>query len=80
MSLACRGDGDPTAWRGALRVRELAYGSAPAPSTEDVLVPKGVAEGSGLGWRELEIVVAPLRGEFPNTETDVRMTSLAPCR
>jgi len=70
-------DGDPAAWRAALRVIELAYGAAPAPTPDDVAVPDTLVDVRSLGWQELQIVAARLLGELPVGET-VITKNLAP--
>jgi hypothetical protein len=64
------GDGDPAAWRAALRVFELAFGPPPEPVEEPVL-PTSADEISSLGWRQVQLLAARLLfetdGETPIT-------------
>jgi hypothetical protein len=71
-------DGDPGSWRAAVRVIELAYGSAPAPATDDAALPDAIADVRALGWQELQIVAARLLGELPAGETEIATTNVGP--
>src|SRR5262249_12129083 len=64
-------DGDPSAWRAALSVIELAYGPTPPPTTDDITLPHAAADARALGWRELQIVAARLLGELPAGATQI---------
>lgn len=71
-------DGDPSSWRAALRVIELAYGPAPAPTPDDVAVPDAIADVRALGWQELQVVAARLLGELPAGQTENASMNVAP--
>jgi hypothetical protein len=53
------GDGDPDAWRAALRVFEHAFGRAPE-QVEEIVLPVGPDEISTLSWQEMRILAASL--------------------
>ena len=63
------GDGDPSAWRAALRVFERAFGPPPEPVEEPVL-PTSADEIKSLGWQQLQVLAARFLGE-PNGETPI---------
>lgn len=72
------GDGDPEACRAGLRVIELAYDPAPAPTTDDAALPDTLTDVRALGWRELQVVAARLLGELPSAERDITTMNVVP--
>jgi len=65
------GDGDPNAWRAALRVFEHAFGRPPEQATpsEDLELPTSAIEAQNLSWTQLQIMAARFLGELPAGET-----------
>jgi hypothetical protein len=63
------GDGDPTAWRAALRVFEHAFGRAPEQAVEELVVPESAAEITNMSWMQLRLLAAQLVAEVPSGDT-----------
>jgi hypothetical protein len=63
------GDGDPAAWRAALRVFEHAFGRAPEVVEDDVSLPSSEAEVGRLSWAQMQLLAARIVAE-PTTAND----------
>jgi hypothetical protein len=66
------GDGDPDAWRCALRVFEQAFGrpQEQATPTEDPALPTNAWEAQSLSWMQLQILAARVL-ELPTGEDEI---------
>jgi hypothetical protein len=72
------GDGDPNAWRAALRVFEHSFGRPPeqAAATEDLTLPTNAGEARSLSWMQLQVMAARLLGELPTDEADTETATI----
>jgi hypothetical protein len=73
------GDGDPAAWRAALRVFEHAFGrpQEQAPPTEDPTLPANAWDAQTLTWTQLQIMAARVL-ELPAGESEIATTNVVP--
>ena len=59
------GDGDPQAWRAALRVFEHAFGRAPEQAPDEITLPESATDAANLPWTHLQILAAKVVAELP---------------
>lgn len=71
------GDGDPAAWRAALRVFEHAFGRAPEQTPDALALPESSEEVSRLSWVQMQILAARLVEELPPPDTTAELTGSA---
>jgi len=64
------GDGDPAAWRAALRVFEHAFGRAPEQVIDGFSLPESSDEVGRLSWVQMQILASRLLADVP-TKTAV---------
>jgi hypothetical protein len=60
-------EANPLAWRTAVKILELRYGSAPAEPENETLLTSS-ADVARLTWREMQVVAARLLGELAPAE------------
>ena len=63
------GEGDPAAWRAALRVFEHAFGRAPEQSAEALRLPESADDVRRLSWVQMQLLAARLVEDMPVVET-----------
>jgi len=73
-------DGNPEAWRAALRVFEHAFGRTQeqATPTEDLTLPTSAWDVQNLTWTQLQMMPARVLGELPTGETEIEATNVGP--
>jgi hypothetical protein len=72
-------DGDPNAWRAALRVFEHAFGrpQEQGTATEDLTLPTNAWDAKNLSWTQLQMMAARVLGELPAGETEIGTNNAA---
>jgi hypothetical protein len=63
------GEGDPEAWRCAIRVFDHAFGRAPEQAPEEITLPETKGDIANLSWAHLQILSAELVAELAATES-----------
>jgi len=71
------GDGDPAAWRAAIRVLELFYGRG-TETAVDITLPVDFDGMAALSWDELRILACRVAGELAPSEPEIAAASIMP--